>query len=65
MDTIYGKGWGCTECPEMSQTPLIPVSFIEVPGFEQLPTYEEFKREGLYLIRGCKEMDRNGVEGSG
>lgn len=62
METIYNKGWGCTECTMASRYSTDSydtyyLSTIQVPGYDigYIPLYGEFKAEGLYLIRKCIE----------
>ena len=54
METIASKGYGCFSCPErLASSDFVPYAFIKAPGYPGVPSYEEFKSEGIYLERHC------------
>ena len=57
-------GWGCNSCnalPENSDR--VTYSYLEVPGYndhgkDKFPTYNDFKKDGLYLVRKCSTFGK-------
>lgn len=70
MQTVYDKGWGCTQCRKIDASYVsyqdkseYVVSTLKVPGFPGIPTHEQYKNKkmmsSIYLIRGCSTLDRS------
>lgn len=51
--TLVFKGQGCFSCPDGRGTNAYYYSYITVPGYDTIPSNEEFKKEGVVLDRHC------------
>lgn len=56
LETIFRKGWGCVKCPDSEQAGFTTkryLSYLKVPGHENIPDNWQFASEGTYLERHC------------
>ena len=58
MDTIATKGYGCWTCASMSeQSKRKSYSYITSPGFEGIPSHEDFKKGDVELQTHCSRKE--------